>query len=681
MSRTYLCELGFEEIPARFMPEFLRELNDNTAKLLEAARLEYAGLKILGTYRRLSIIIEGLGNAQADLEETMVGPPVAIALDENGNPKPAAFGFAKRLGISVENLEQVEQKGQLYLAGTRFEKGRDSSEILPDLVGKIVKSLNLPIAMRWGQGEYSCFRPLHWIVSLLDDKVLPISLFGQVADRVSYGHRFLTQNPNKASSASGKQVQITNATQYETVLNAHFVMVDPEKRRELILAKLSEVIAPAHIDNDLLTEVIFLLEWPELLKGSFDSAYLNIPDEALIQCMKKHQKYFPLFKNDQLSGEFMLAGDSVTDLNRETIIKGNERVLKARLEDVKFFFDEDLKAPLENFLPKLEKVVFQKGLGSLGDKVRRLAQLGKQITTDLGFNEQVADIQRTITLAKADLVSQMVYELPELQGIMGGIYAQAHSENEAVSVGITEHYKPRFSGDSVPTTATGVVTSIADKLDTIVACFYNNLIPTGSQDPLGVRRALYGVASILFEKKLNVDIEAWITQSYALFGEPKNREKLNTFITARFENFLTDKGIRYDVAQAVLAAHPYNISLAYNYALQIEEFSKNNDAAFKALLETAVRVGRLAAKAGDAKLDPKQFVADSETVAHTHYLPLVSVSPTLENLATLTAPLTDYFDNILVMDKVEVIKNNRLAFLRNVSLLYRKIADFEKIVT
>ncbi len=676
----YLLEIGCEEIPSRFIPSLLSDLKFRVSQSLINARVGFSEITAMGTYRRLTLIITGLAHHQDDYTEEVVGPPVTMAIDSTGAPLPPAIGFAKKCQIDVSKLVTIAKNGQHYIGFSRHEKGQSTATVLSQLITQTIKELPLPIAMRWGSHTETFIRPIHWIVSILDSDIVPLTLFDIKADRISYGHRLLTDNPAQRNLISGCEALITQASEYEEVLKMQYVLINQDQRKALILAALEKEIDITQLDQDTLNEVVYLVEWPTLIKGQFNPNYLNIPKEVLIQCIKKHQKYFPVIHNNNMTSHFWVVADNVTPKNKDIIMKGNQNVLTARLEDVKFFWEEDLKVTLDDQALRLAHIVFQKGLGSVQDKVNRMAKLATQITDDIGATKLHQQIQRTIALCKADLVSHMVGELPELQGIMGAFYAKHQGEEESVCQGIMQHYMPRSASDTVPTSITGMIAALADKIDTTVASFHNGLIPTGSQDPWGIRRGVYGIAKILFEHKLNISIAPWIDAIYAQLGSRKNEDKLTAFIAQRFQSFLEEKTLAQDSAQAALSSHGFYLLKAYHVAKQLDDLRANCPLQFKALVETAVRVSRLAKNAPTSpQIFPDRFELAQEKDAYNAFTSLPKET-LLAQLASLTPLMTDYFDKVLVMDKTPQIKANRLSFLAELSTRYTQFADFEKVV-
>lgn len=691
MSR-YLLEIGTEEIPARFMAGFLEDLKKLTEQTLTQARVSYGQVRTLGTYRRLALTITDLADHQADVNDKVKGPPAAISVDKNGEFLPPAMGFAKRLGIPPSQLVTEEENGQAYLFGIRKEKGRPVKDLLPELMQRILDSLQLPIAMRWGHFDRPFYRPVHWMVSLLDKEIVPFSFFDIKAGNISYGHRFLTSNPNDATIASGQEVVISSASDYEALLEQAFVIAD-QKKRETIIRK---GLAHHHVnqpDAALVEETVFLTEFPTLLTGQFDKAYLDIPAEVLVQCMKKHQKYFPIYETSTLTHRFVVVADSVTDQSRANITKGNEQVLRARLEDVKFFWDEDRKKRLEDRLPKLHQVVFQKNLGSMADKVARIRELSLYLLNELKMNAHKTDVLRTAELCKADLVTQMVFELPDLQGVMGRIYALKQNEKTEVAQGIEDHYRPRSQGDALPATVSGKIVGIADRLDTIVSCYANRLLPTGSQDPWGVRRAMLAILTLVVENAFRLDLLACFKKAYDVLGRSLNRpdisgnypnlDALISFFEQRVKGYLQENKtapVSADIADAVTFTAISDPFLTVRRAQELETLRRQNPDGFKVVTDTAVRVGRLAEKAGTDAVSLSLFKEEIEQKSWQAYTTLEAIPDAdISAFLPLCQTMTAYFDKVLVMHEDSAVRDNRLGFLKQLNRLFKTVADFERI--
>ncbi|MFC1751802.1 glycine--tRNA ligase subunit beta [Thermoproteota archaeon] len=687
----YLLEIGCEEIPSRFMNSFLQALKKGFETALADSRITFKHVEVKGTYRRLAVRIIDSAKTQSDLVEEVKGPPAKIALDDTGKLLPPGLGFCKKWTIPEKAIKITQIKGVDYICAKREEKGRAVNALLPELVSRVVSSVNLPIAMRWGSVQETFIRPVHWVVSLLDDKVVPLTLFGIKAGRTSFGHRFLTHNSDPDCGASGKPFEIKHASAYEADLLKHFVIVDAEKRYQLISEFVFFNVDSDAVDKDLLEEVTYLVEYPEMLLGKFNKSYLKIPKEVLIQCMKKHQKYFPIIKNGKLEPGFIATADSVTKSNRSTVISGNESVLVARLEDARFFWEEDHKTPLVMLVPKLKTVLFQKDLGSVYDKMCRVKTLASYLTDGLGFKAHDKEIQRTAELCKADLVSQMVFEFPGLQGIMGRLYAKEQNEDKLVAQGIEEHYQPRFSGDKLPQTPTGITVSLADKIDTVVSCFLNNLIPSGSQDPWGIRRAVFGIIEIVLGKSFQLNLEDCVTKAYGILNKGEaNKQKLMDFFQQRVKSVFLEQQIAYDIVDSVMDTVLLNVIQAKSIAKALDSVRAKAGDDFKLLADTGVRVKRLSKKAGKETVQNALFIEKIEHSAWkaflsskkhiTEYLDKENYTKAVHELIGLSAHVTDYFDQVLVMAENDGLRKNRLAFLRDLNELFNRLADFEKIV-
>lgn len=681
----YLLELGCEEIPARFVDGFTQELKEKFQSKLTENRIAFKDISTLSSYRRLTVIINEIADMQTDYTEVVKGPPSAISKSASGEFLPPAIGFAKKLNIDIAQLKEKEFDGKVCLYSEQFQKGKPITDVLPSVVVDIVTTLSLPIAMKWGDNQGPFIRPIHWIVSVLGNTVLPLTLFGIAAGNVSYGHRFLHAD---SGSISGKKIVINTPDEYEPSLRDHYVLVDPEKRKEKI--KESVLASKATLDEALLAEVTHLTEWPMPLQGAFDSRYLTVPEPVLIQCMRKHQKYFPIHESGALKASFVCIAENVTESNKAIILKGNEQVLTARLEDVNFFWKEDIKVPLEENKEKLKKVVFQKNLGSIWDKVDRMKHIAKGLLPATGFSLTNEQIEKGVELCKADLVSQLVFELPDLQGTVGKyIYHAQHPDKAQEALAIEEHYLPRFQGDALPTTELGTLIGLADRIDTIAACFFNKLIPTGSQDPWGVRRAIFAILNSLLNKKIDLNIQAALKDAYQQFGPlDGNFDKLTEFLQSRIKSFLMDQytvKLEYDVVDSILKKAVESPVTAVQVAEKIRAFKQSSPDAFKSWIESAVRVKRLASKLeGNVVVKEELFKEPQEKKVWEEYTQVshqLTIDTWIPNTTTLVPSLIAFFDHVLVMDKDDAIKNNRLALLKNVSDLFTEYSDLECIVS
>lgn len=685
MSKDLLLEIGTEEIPAHAMPGMLKELGENAEKALKELRLAHGAIRTLGTPRRLALIVEGLAEKQEDVAEEKRGPSVQVAFDALGKPTKAAEGFARGQGLSAQEL--TVRDGYVYAlveeAGERTEKVLE--KMLPDLVC----GLSLPNSMRWGDLDFRFIRPLRWLVALYGETVVPFELACVKSGNTSRGHRFLSTG----------DFTIKDAAHYEDACEQAFVIVDSARRKAMIEKGLAET-AKAHggtaeITPDLLEEVLYLVEYPTVLAGSFEDKYLALPPDAVITPMRDHQRYFPVKAADGRLLPLFLTVRNGGKEHLATVQHGNERVLRARLADAQFFFDEDRKKRLEEHAEKLKTVVFQEGLGTVYDKSLRLEKLAGKIADAIGADAaEKKAAERAARLSKADLVTGMVTEFTELQGVMGKEYARLDGEGEDVAVAIDEHYMPRFSGDLQPKTCAGLVVSLADKMDNIVATFSRGLIPTGSQDPFALRRQALGVVRSVIEAGVAVSLRDLVTWTMDLLkiADDRAREKMQSdvadFMRLRLKNVLAEEGVRYDVADAVLG----DIDDLRRVLLRANAVAEQLAAPDTAVaVQAFVRVANLAAKAdGTADIDAALFETEEEKELMKAYTSAKSAAESLieahdyvgaiDDFKDLAEPINAFFDAVMVMADDKNVRRNRLALLRGIDDLLREAADFSKIV-
>ncbi|MBR0102697.1 MAG: glycine--tRNA ligase subunit beta [Selenomonadaceae bacterium] len=678
--RTLLLEIGTEEIPAHAMPNILSQLNTLAEKSLTEARIDFGAVKTLGTPRRLALLIDDVAATQADVEEEKRGMSSKIAFDADGNPTKAAIGFAKKNKVRPEDL--ITRDGYVY--AVIHEQGKPSAEILQTLLPKIICDLNFPNNMRWGDLDFKFIRPLRWIVALFGAEVIPFEVANVKSGRTSRGHRFL----------SAGDFDIATADDYVEACAKNFVIVDQDKRRDMIVQQINEVAASkggvAEITDDLLEEVLYLVEYPTALAGEFETKYLALPAEAVITPMRDHQRYFPVKAADgALMPLFITIRNGGKDY-LEIVQHGNERVLKARLEDAQFFFNEDRKKSLAAHRDKLKTVVFQEGLGSVYEKTERLVKLVEKISSLVGVD--AANAIRAAELSKADLVTGMVTEFTELQGVMGREYAKLDGEAAEVCAAIDEHYMPRFAGDAQPKTTAGKILSLADKIDNIVATFSRGLVPTGSQDPFALRRQALGIVNLLSGARWSLSIREVVDLAMDLLNitDETKRDKIQSdvadFMRLRIRNVLSNS-TRYDVIDAVIddVDDVFAVTLK---AAALEQFLKTPDAT--KTVQSFVRVSNLAKKADSAEMIPEQFKLDAEKVLHGAFAAIKVATDeliakkdylgALDVLKKLSTPIDSFFDSVMVMDEDLTIRRNRLALLKSIDNLLAKIADFVKIV-
>ena len=684
-----LLEIGVEEMPAHFMPGVLAQLKDLAAAGLQEARLDFAQVRTYGAPRRITLYVQELSGQQRDLAVKARGPAAKVAFDSQGNPTKALLGFARGQGVEISEVIQEEVKGVPYVFAQKTEKGRPAAEVLPELLGTVLNKLSFPKSMRWGSGELRFARPIRWLLALFGSQVLPLEFGGIKAGNSTRGHRFLALEP----------ITIEEPSQYLTRLEEAWVIADQDQRRELIRKQVAE-LAAAHggkvpENNELLEEVTYLVEYPTALYGRIDEEYMQLPAEVLITSMREHQRYFPVTDTTGPLLPGFIAVRSGTREHLDTVRAGNEKVLRARLDDAAFFWTEDQKLSLAARRETLERVVFLEGLGSIGHKVERLIGLTGWLAEHLGAETWVkARAQRAASLAKSDLVTQMVNEFPELQGIMGEKYALAAGEEEAVAQAIGEHYRPRFAGDALPRTSEGILVALADKIDIICGCFIADLIPTGSQDPYALRRQAQAICNLALEKELPLSLSALVAETYRLYqGKFPLAKALDTvqaeimdFFRQRLRFTLTEMGITYDVIEAVLAAGIDQPAEVGKRALALAAFRQQED--FAALLTAYIRAANLAQKGEGGVVREDMFTEQAErdlwagiqqarqeiAAAGDDYASAFQV------MAGLRPAVDAFFDAVMVMAEDPAIRRTRLALLGSVVALMDGIADLSKIV-
>lgn len=685
MTKNFLLEIGTEEIPAHVMPLILVQLKDLAEKYFKDARIDAGEFQTLGTPRRISLLVKNVAENQADVEEEKRGPSVKIALDAEGNYTKAAVGFARGQKISPEDL--ITRDGYVY--AVIRESGKKTTEILQTLLPKMICDLNFPNHMHWGDLDFKFIRPIRWLVSLFGDEVIPFELANVFSGRISRGHRVLSQG----------EFTVNSADSYVDDCEKNFVIVDQNQRRAMIIAQIEAVAkergGKAEISEELLEEVLYLVEYPTALSGDFEIKYLNLPPEAVITPMRDHQRYFPV---KDLDGKLMPIFVTVRNGGRDyldIVQHGNERVLKARLEDAQFFFNDDRKKNLDEHRAKLKTVVFQEGLGSVYEKTERLVKLVEKISDLLGGKVSVEESKNAIRAAeisKADLVTGMVTEFTELQGVMGREYAKLDGENPEVAAAIDEHYMPRFAGDSQPKTTAGKILSLADKVDNIVATFSRGLVPTGSQDPFALRRQALGIVNLLTAANWSIPLSKIVELAMDLLkvtdevGREKIQNNFAEFMKLRVKNVLSPS-TRYDVIDAIIDDIDDIFALTLK-AQAVEQFLATPDAVKN--IQSFVRVGNLAKKAESDKVDENLINLEAEQVLYKAFEAVKIVAGelidkkdfigALDALKKLSAPIDSFFDSVMVMDEDLNIRKNRLALLKSVDNLFAKIADFGKLV-
>jgi len=689
MSDELLFEIGTEEIPAAFMPDALTALKSLTEKELTASRIGFGTIETFGTPRRLALMASGVAPVQADLTVEKMGPAKSIAFDADGNPTRAALGFAKGQGIDISQVAIVSTDKGEYICAKKHEKGTPSNSLLPDILAKVIAQLPFPKSMRWKDLDIRFARPIHWIVALLGGEILPFTYGNISSGDTTRGHRFMAPGP----------VKVTNADSYRSALAKAHVIIDQERRKQIIAEKLEELAARAggiaDADEKLLREVMFLIEAPFPVLCGFEKEYLELPKEVLVTTMKKHQKYFPVLdKNGQPINSFIAVNNTEVK-DPAVVIDGHERVLRARLSDARFFYAEDQKKSLPVLTESLKNVLYQKQLGTSYEKMTRFRSLAVHIAETLKPSVKAA-VHRAAYLCKADLVSEMVGEFPELQGIMGREYARLAGEPEAVSRAIYEHYLPRFAEDELPATDEGAIVSIADKLDTIAGCFGIGLVPTGTADPYALRRQCLGIINIILKKNYPLSLNTMVEKAVDLLSAKTTRAKeeitgdVLAFFSGRLSNQLTSQGLPYDVVDAVLALGIDDLPDSANRIEALRQMKQDPD--FEALSISFKRVVNiLTAGAPGANVDPAQFEHDAERALFETYREIRGTVgelmaqkryvDALKLIATIRSTVDAFFDNVMVMADDMNVRHNRLALLNDIASLFTSFADFSKIAT
>ena len=667
MAKDLLFEIGAEEIPAGFMPNILGQLKQLAETKLNDAHLPFESIATYGTPRRLALIVKGLADTSAEISERHKGPSASIAYDADGNPTKAAIGFARGKGLDVADL--VVEDGYIY-AETKTA-GVPAKDIVTDMLPQLITGLNFPKSMHWGNLDAKFVRPVRWLVALLDEEVIPVEFATVKSGNVTRGHRFL----------GADEITIKNAASYVDTLKENFVMVDQDARRELISKQLHDIAASKNAsivwDDDLLEEINYLVEWPTALCGGFEESYLALPDAAIITPMKDHQRYFPLVDQDGKLLPMFLTVRNGSDHSIEVVQAGNERVLRARLDDAKFFFNEDRKKPLIDRQDGLTKIVFQEGLGNLADKTERLLTLGRVFSEECELHEDARVVlERATELAKTDLTTGMVTEFTELQGVMGKEYALLDGESKEVAEAIFEQYLPRFAGDVLPQTEAGKVLSIIDKIDNIVATFSRGLIPTGSQDPYALRRQTIGILNILLNSEWNISLRPIIVESMNLLNVPADKQdellgQVEEFITLRLKNIFLDREVPHHVIDLLLSNNELSVADAEGLvkALLANRIDENVE-----LVQAFTRMYNLVKDVTYTGVDESLLKEDAERALYEMATKASEVSidawdkndydAVVAVPATLVPAINKFFEDVMVMDKDEAIKANRLQLVR-----------------
>lgn len=692
MAKDLLLEIGLEEMPAHVVTPSRIQLEEKVIKFLDEHHLDYETVQSFATLRRLAVKVTAIPEKQADVEEEVKGPAKKIALDAEGNWSKAAQGFVRGQGVTTEDIVFKELNGVEYVYVTKFTKGQSAKEVLTKL-NDVITSLTFPVTMHWANYDFEYIRPIHWIVALLDDEVIPFKVLDVTTGQTSRGHRFL-----------GDDVTFQHANEYEAKLKEQFVVVQPNERKQMIVDQANALAAEKNwqlaLDEELLEEVTNLVEYPTAFVGSFDEKYLSVPDEVLVTSMKEHQRYFDVRNDQGLLMPHFIAVRNGDNVHLENVIKGNEKVLIARLEDAEFFYNEDKKLTIEACVEKLKNVTFHEKIGSIYEKMQRVALIAQIIGRKVGLSEdELEDLKRASEIYKFDLVTNMVGEFPELQGIMGEKYALLQGEKPAVATAIREHYLPTSSEGELPETAIGAVLALADKLDSVFSFFSVGMIPTGSNDPYALRRQTYGVIRIIEDKgwtfplvQLQTEVDEAVNQDVEKYGVLLNEGQAEVveFVKARLRQLLMTKNVRHDIIDAVVSAEQADLSKLFASANILK--SRFEDQDFKPSMEALTRVINLAKKGqellGDTEegIDPSLFEnkAEKELYQAVNDLSEAFATRTIaENYEALVnlRPLIDaYFNETMVMVEDEKVKQNRLKQLMQIAKMALSIASLDLLI-
>ena len=687
--KDLLLEVGTEEIPAAFLPDALNALREKTLKELQTRRIAFKDIKTMGTPRRLALIATNVAVAQEELIVTKMGPAKTIAFDKDGNPTKAAIGFAKGQGIDIADIKIVQTDKGEYICAEKKEQSEETIKLLPQILPNIILSLPFRKSMRWGDLDVRFARPIHWIVALFGSEVVRFELGNITSGAVSYGHRFMAPDPVKISSAAA----------YSDNLAQAFVSVDPQARRDTLIKEIRGLAASVNgvpdEDSALLDEVTNLIEYCAPVLCRFEEEFLKLPREVLVTTMKKHQKYFPILDKKGSPLPCFIAVNNTRAKDPAISARGHERVLRARLSDARFFYTEDQKKPLDAMTERLQGVVFQAQLGTSFEKVQRFKELALFMADELSKPSIKARVERAAYLCKADLVSEMVGEFPELQGIMGREYALIAGEDKEVAEAIYEHYLPRFAEDTIPSSDIGAIVGMADKLDTIAGCFGVGLIPTGTADPYALRRQCLGIINIIRQrwKEDNFSLREAIKKSLALLQNKLTRSAGDVesdvlkFFENRFSNLLTSEGTSFDIVDAVVSRGIDDITDMVKRIEAIEQVKKLPD--FEPLVTAFKRVANILAGTTPHAVNSDLFENQAEHALYNkylavskpvrHFMEVHNYITALSTIATLRPEVDSFFDNVMVMVDQESIRTNRQALLQEVSSLFVNFADFTKL--
>jgi glycyl-tRNA synthetase beta chain len=689
-ARDFLVEIGTEELPPKALRVLMEAFGANLATGLDEAHLEHGRVHVYSSPRRLTVLVEKLAFAQEDRRVEQKGPPVSVAFDDDGNPKPAAQAFASKCGVAIDELDKVTTDKGEWLAFNTVEKGRSTAELIPAIIERALAALPIPRRMRWGASEAEFVRPVHWVVLLHGKDVVETSIMGIASGRESRGHRY----------HSAGRVSIEKPGRYLEALESEgYVIADFERRRNMIrdgVEEAAEQVGGNIVDGEsLYDEVAALVEWPVPIVGAFDEIYLELPREVVISTLTGHQRYFPVADDDGRLLPHFVTVANLESKDPEQVIEGNERVIRPRLADAAFFWDSDRKKSLASRDEALRDVVYQRGLGSLFDRGQRVGRVAAWLAGQLGVDR--AHVERAAQLAKCDLLTGMVGEFPDLQGTMGRYYALSDGEPAAVADAIAEHYQPRFAGDELPETAVGQVLAVAEKLETLAGIFSIGKKPSGNRDPFGLRRAALGAVRILIERGIDIDLKALI--ACAVDQQPEGEiatdelsRELYGFITDRLRRYFLDRdaGLGTETFDAVMAREPASLVDFDRRLAAVQTFARLEQA--ESLAAANKRIANILRQAGNPDglaVNPKLLQLDAERTLHNALRNVrEKVAPKLKQrryaeilneLADLRDPVDRFFDDVMVMVDDEALRDNRLALLGELRALFLDVADISRL--
>ncbi|MBU4463993.1 MAG: glycine--tRNA ligase subunit beta [Proteobacteria bacterium] len=690
---TFLLEIGTEEIPAGYIEPALRSLSGLILQRIDDARIEHGKVRVFGTPRRLAVEVAGVAGKQNPLTTEITGPPERIAFDKDNRPTLAAEKFADKIGISVGSLKVKDTEKGRYLYARKMERGLATRTILKDFLPDVILSVPFPKTMKWADLTIEFARPIHSIMALLGDKVVPFVLGNVKSGRYIFGHSFM----------SSGRIRLSKPDDYIEILRSNYVLIDPKERKKQIARGIDKAAGDCGgrvlQDDDLVDIVTNLIEYPAVVAGGFDKEFLELPCEILITAMREYQKYFAVIdKENNLMPNFIAVNNTlVRDMSLVT--KGHERVLRARLKDAQFFYRSDVERPFEDLVEKLKGVLFQAGLGTVYDKVMRVQKLAGYLAEAANFDSDFKQkALRAAYLCKADLVSQVVVEFPKLQGVIGRVYASAAGEPDVVASAIEEYYRPTYSGGRLPETETGAILAIADKIDSICGCFIAGLIPTGASDPYALRRQGIGIVQIMLDKGFSFSLSELIEKSVTLFGErntdeiKKISDRIYLFLQNRIAYLLSEKGFSKNVIAAIVSVSADNVPDVWNRARALEKLKTKPDFEPLAIaFKRVVNIIKQAAPVHVVDIDESLFEHECEAVLFADYKKIKEkvlddldkglFEQALFDIASLHDSVDAFFDGAMVMAENSSIRNNRLSLLKQIEKLFRLFADFSKIST